>query len=163
MGLEKSQLPQSSPDGALRRRKSLNETTYQGPPSYPAGRKAGSPRSPLPRGKKGAGLAADGHPAGTPGAGRADRFQLSENVNFIKTCGIYAIRSQGVGAAGGGRVKELCHRLVLLLGQGEPSGGEPPRHVPPREVGGTHVNPNWIMKRSWPSDRRPLVASRSEG
>ena len=28
-------------------------------------------------------------------------------------------------------------------------GGEPPRHVPPREVGGTPVNPDRRMKRPW--------------
>ena len=50
--------------------------------------------------------------------------------------------TQGVGAAGDGRVEELDHRLVLLLGQGEPGGGDPALHVPPREVGGTRVNPN---------------------
>ena len=32
--------------------------------------------------------------------------------------------TQGVGAAGDGRVEELDHRLVLLLGQGEPGGGD---------------------------------------
>jgi len=44
-------------------------------------------------------------------------------------------------------VEELDHRLVLLLGQGEPGGGDPALHVPPREVGGTRVNPNLRMKR----------------
>ena len=41
--------------------------------------------------------------------------------------------TQGVGAAGDGRVEELDHRLVLLLGQGEPGGGDPALDVPPRE------------------------------
>src|SRR5208337_718674 len=57
--------------------------------------------------------------------------------------------TQGVGAAGDGRVEELGHLLVLLLGQGEPGGGDPALHVPPREVGGTRVNPNPRMKRPW--------------
>ena len=50
-------------------------------------------------------------------------------------------------AAGDGRVEELDHLLVLLLGQGKPGGGDPALHVPPREVGGTRVNPNPRMKR----------------
>ena len=33
--------------------------------------------------------------------------------------------TQGVGAAGDGRVEELDHLLVLLLGQSEPGGGDP--------------------------------------
>ena len=60
--------------------------------------------------------------------------------------------TQGVGAAGDGRVEELGHLLVLLLGQGEPGGGDPALHVPPREVGGTRVNPNPRMKRPWPRE-----------
>ena len=36
---------------------------------------------------------------------------------------------------------------MLLLGKDEPGGGEPPRHVPPQEVGGTPVNPDRRMKR----------------
>ena len=39
--------------------------------------------------------------------------------------------TQGVGAAGDGRVEELDHLLVLLLGQGEPGGDDPALHVPP--------------------------------
>ena len=58
-----------------------------------------------------------------------------------------SLGTQGVGAAGDGRVEELGHLLVLLLGQGEPGGGDPALHVPPREVGGTRVNPNPRMKR----------------
>ena len=39
------------------------------------------------------------------------------------------------GPRSAGRVEELDHRLVLLLGHGEPGGSEPPRPVPHREVG----------------------------
>src|SRR5271166_6187995 len=54
---------------------------------------------------------------------------------------------QGVEAASDGRALELDHRVGLLLGRGEPGGGEPPRHVPPRDVGGVPANTNLKVKR----------------
>ncbi len=57
--------------------------------------------------------------------------------------------AKGVEAASDGRALELDHRVVLLLGRGELGGGEPPRHVPPRDVGGVPVNTNLRLKRPW--------------
>src|SRR5271157_6585697 len=65
--------------------------------------------------------------------------------------------AQGVGAASDGRVGELDHRLVLLPGQGELGEGEPPRYLPPQEVGGTGLILNRRMKRPWLVEFRPLT------
>jgi hypothetical protein len=42
---------------------------------------------------------------------------------------------------------KMWNLVPLPLGQGESGSGEPPLHVPPREIAGTRVNLNPRMKR----------------